>query len=682
MLNHIKSYKRIFYIAGLVLCAALFAVLGKKSIKKDRIGDIVYSIHAHNDKETDDIFYQRLVKGDVIKQTFTPDTRIDGLSFCFHKEPDQKLAGHTFLTVTQKDNGVVVYEDEFDNTALPLDTLVDFKLYDTELAAGTQYEIIFTSDVEDETGALQLYMQGPGRYEGTLVVNGSENESMQLCLGAFRHSNVPDKLFNDIMSLAVVVLAIVLILAFAVKLPLHWVFVAACIGFGSIYMLMVAPGKGCDSSYHYNMVYEYSNKLMFKGSSDGRLYMRADDYEFYKRNFECQDGYYALMSADAYMDLRDTMSLQAKDTSMTDTGMYIDKGNFIPYIPYVLGLTAGRLLRLGALPCVYLARLFGIITFALIIGAAVKIIPVGREMLALVALMPMTLQEYSAFSYDGMCIAAAFLFTACWLYCMHSDEAAGCMEGKIPGDRTVLVLWIISAVLLGACKTGTYIFFILLLVATGGGLLSKKRKAAVGGSMAASAVLFNIARYALVAAEAMGLVIMASDGKYVPGSSYTLSYAIEHPWRFFLMCTGSLIEKADYYFGSIIGTHLSANIGTVPIAVVIPFFVIILMAGIRTRDGTGMKEAALSGSEKAAMCVSCLMSCLVIFFMMQVATPVGWNIDGVTGRYFIPILPLIFLCINGSGITISGGTKRRAVAVFMCWQVVEIFYAQWSFVIR
>lgn len=672
MSDFIRTHKRILYILGLVFLSALFVVLGKKSIKTDKIENRVYSIHAHNDKETDNIYYQKLVKGDRVSQTFTSDTKVDGVSFEFHRGQGSELSGRTYMTITDKKSGAVVYEDAYDNNAFPMDTLVDFKLYDTNLTVGHEYEIAFTSDVENESNAPMLYLQDAGRYKGTFTVNGQEDTSRALCLGVFRHSQLPSKIFDAMMMLVILVVMLILIAMFVKSMPVHRICMLSCIGLGIVYMLIVAPGKGCDSAYHYEVAYSYANNVLFKGNPGGKLAMRADDYEFYKKNFRINDSYYGLMSADAYMDLNDTASLFVKDSSMVMTLIETGNENFVPYIPYIAGIAIGRLLHLGALPTVYLARLFGIIVFALIIGLAVKIIPAGKEALMLLALMPMTLQEYSAFSYDGMCIAAAFLFVACWLAFMH-DRA----------DRRTLIMWIVAAVLLGACKKGTYIFFLLLLVPVTRAHMTRKEKAAVGGSMIASAVVFNIISYAVVAAEAFGLRIMAADGGYLPGSSYTLSYAVEHPFKFILMCIGSIIEKADYYFGSIIGTHLSANIQTVPIAVVVPFFVLIIIAAMETfEERTSDNRIIINTSERLAMLVSFFMSSLVMFFMMQVSTPVGWNIDGVTGRYFLPVLPLVVLCLYNCGVTVTKNTKEKVVAAFVCWHIVEVFYAVWAVLVR
>lgn len=102
MSDFIRRHKRILYILGLVFLSALFVVLGKKSIKTDKIENRVYSIHAHNDKESDSIYYQKLVKGDRVSQTFTPDTKVDGVSFEFHRGQDSKLSGRTYMTITDK----------------------------------------------------------------------------------------------------------------------------------------------------------------------------------------------------------------------------------------------------------------------------------------------------------------------------------------------------------------------------------------------------------------------------------------------------------------------------------------------------------------------------------------------------------------------------------------------------
>ena len=93
MLDFVKKNKRILYIIGLVVCAALFVVLGRNSIKKDRIPDKVYSIHAHNDRKTDDIYWQSLTSGGEIRQSIIPDSEIAGISFCFHKAGSEELKG-------------------------------------------------------------------------------------------------------------------------------------------------------------------------------------------------------------------------------------------------------------------------------------------------------------------------------------------------------------------------------------------------------------------------------------------------------------------------------------------------------------------------------------------------------------------------------------------------------------
>ena len=289
MSDFIRTHKRILYILGLVFLSALFVVLGKKSIKTDKIENRVYSIHAHNDKETDNIYYQKLVKGDRVSQTFTPDTKVDGVSFEFHRGQGSELSGRTYMTITDKKSGAVVYEDAYDNNAFPMDTLVDFKLYDTNLTVGHEYEIAFTSDVENESNAPMLYLQDAGRYKGTFTVNGQEDTSMALCLGVFRHSQLPSKIFDAMMMLVILVVMLILIAMFVKSMPVHRICMLSCIGLGIVYMLIVAPGKGCDSAYHYEVAYSYANNVLFKGNPGGKLAMRADDYEFYKKNFRIND---------------------------------------------------------------------------------------------------------------------------------------------------------------------------------------------------------------------------------------------------------------------------------------------------------------------------------------------------------------------------------------------------------
>lgn len=674
-----RNRKRILYVIGLVLCAALFVVLGKASIKTGKIENKIYSMHPHTDKAKDYVVYQKLTANDVLEQTFTPDTRTDGIVLYMCKEEETRNTGNVKMTLAEADTGIVVYEDLIENRFVADGQPIDIFFYDTTLQVGTTYKITLTGDVQEEDRAVSVNLQGGTFYQGVLKINGEQDTKWALGLGAYKKSRVPSVLFWLFMAAALTALSIVLVVKYVCRLELHWVFLTAALLFGGLYMFLIAPGKGCDSRYHYETAYYYSNVLLCNGKNHTSMAVREEDAAFIARNMNSEDAYFDVMGKDAFSDLKDSLNRTGVQSGDGKTTVYTlsTQENIISYLPLAFGLALGRLLGLNGVICAYLARFLALVCFALMITLAIRIVPVGKTVFAAVGLLPMSLHEYSAFSYDGMCIASVILFTACWLYqnCSGNNKSDAV---RTRYDKYVLAIWMISAFLVGASKKGAYLFVILLLVSLGREVLSRRRKLAVCGSMAISLIVCNLTSFLAVAAEAIGLLAFAGDGsKYIPGNSYTLSYAVEHPLQFLIKCVGSLLERLDYYVGSTVGTHLSANTQMMPVAVGAVFWILLLLISCRTEE-----EKHIWWRGKIACVVVFILTSAVMFFMMQVSTPVGWNIDGVTGRYFLPVLPLIFLCMHANGITVTEGFRSKSAALFYMMHVVEIFYAAWFILSR
>jgi uncharacterized membrane protein len=659
--------------AVLTALAALFVLLAGMSMKEGSIEDIVYSIQPHDVYGDDAIYYESLTKGKLLRQTVVADSSFNGIALEFHSDDAGKLSGMTYVKVQDSDGNVLHYS-ELENTKVNRDSLTYFLMDDGVAEPGT-YVITVESDVAVQEQALDIYLENGNLYKGGLELNGEALDNRGLCLGVYAYTKLPKRLYAIIAVLGVAAVAAAIAAMRVFRNRLHYGFLVSALALGFVYMLLVAPGKGCDSDVHYLECYDYSNRLLLLGSVDSNdgLLMRRGDYEAYLRLFLSDDSYQTVMSKDGFMDVREAKELFITDGGLINTGLLMQRQNFVSYVPFILGLTLGRLLHLGAVPCMYLARVMGLVLYSLMIATAVRVMPICKEMLALVGLLPMNLHEYSAFSYDGMGIAAAYLFVACWLDCL-----LGKTEGR---QRKVnFAIWVASAVLLGACKQGSFIFFLLLMVAVTKAYASWRERLLVAGGMAASAVVFNVVKYLVVLAESVGMVIIAGDGsQYMPGSAYTLDYGVHHPWKFLLMCMGSVLERFDYYLGSTLGTHLSVNTQMMPLGVVVPFLVVIILVSFKT-EGCGKNGLGLRS--KAALVLAVLANVGVLFFMMQVSTPVGWNIIGVTGRYFLPLLPMVFLLLHNSGVTVHADTKQKLMMGFLWWHIVEIFYAAWFILTR
>jgi Predicted membrane protein (DUF2142). len=120
------------------------------------------------------------------------------------------------------------------------------------------------------------------------------------------------------------------------------------------------------------------------------------------------------------------------------------------YLPHLLPIEVARLAGRGALAAFYGARLMNLIAAVLLTYLAIRVIPVGKLLIAVLGLLPMTMYETASASPDALAIAGSLLFVAVLLRAMlrasleRSDiavlaaSAALCLNVK-PGYAVLVV---------------------------------------------------------------------------------------------------------------------------------------------------------------------------------------------------------------------------------------------------
>src|SRR5262249_28665563 len=124
------------------------------------------------------------------------------------------------------------------------------------------------------------------------------------------------------------------------------------------------------------------------------------------------------------------------------------------YVDYAVGIAFGRLLGLSTLVLLYVARLAGVVTYALLLALAVRRMPYRPWVLAAVGLIPAALNQASTVSADGLTMVLSFLLVA--------DVLRLSMDGGAPRRRLVAELAIAVALL--AWAKPPYIALVLLFV--------------------------------------------------------------------------------------------------------------------------------------------------------------------------------------------------------------------------
>lgn len=411
---------------------------------------------------------------------------------------------------------------------------------------------------------------------------------------------------------------------------------------GILYIVIFPPFLVPDSVYHFESAYQYSNCFLLLFPIEGEsLFMRAGDMEFIQNRTH-------LLSNDFYHSLFQQSSLFLDNSDIIWADISGASGNAIPTIfnnppqlriASAIGITIARLLNLSSLATFYFGEIFNLAVFVALLYAAVKITPIGKRIFMTAALLPMTLHIACSYSYDSPIIGMAFLMTAILLRFVFSHDHISKKE---------LVLSLVLMALLAPCKV-VYVLIGLLACAIPSKTFPNKRisiiyKTSLLGIGLLSIVAFNSPALISTLFEPEHMTSLDTRGTET-GEFYSLSYLIGNPIESAAIFLNTLGDRGDFYINTLIGGSLGwfdQNIAA-PWFLIIAFVLIILISMIPKSSDIPFpyKTKVIMGS----IGVAC--SLLIMLSMF-----IGWTfttenvIQGVQGRYFLPILPLILLAIS------------------------------------
>ncbi len=105
----------------------------------------------------------------------------------------------------------------------------------------------------------------------------------------------------------------------------------------------------------------------------------------------------------------------------------------IRHLPMGIGMILGIIFNCPIIYCLLLSEVFGVLFYALIGHMALKIMPFKKELLCAIMLLPMTLQQCSSVNYDAVLLPLCFLLLAIILNDIYIKEQVGWKEVSIIG---------------------------------------------------------------------------------------------------------------------------------------------------------------------------------------------------------------------------------------------------------
>jgi uncharacterized membrane protein len=314
------------------------------------------------------------------------------------------------------------------------------------------------------------------------------------------------------------------------------------------------------------------------------------------------------------------------------------------YLPQAIGMAMARLLGLPALGAFYAGRLLNALTALGLLAAALRIMPFGRYVVLAVAALPTTAYQAASLSPDATINAGAFLALALTL-----------RVGRQVANGSSLIALPAVSVLLGLAK-GVYV---PVLVA---GLRwpFERRNASLILASTAVAVIAFIGWMKVAGGAQAAYIVSRKTGLLVQTAPLTsqLAVILNDPAGFSRILLSSITERAPVYALQVVG-RFGWN------AILLPLFaypLAFLMLGFALWSSDAHRIPAARRLWWLALAVGGELLIEIALFLT--GTPSGADyVQGVQGRYFLPLLPLAGLALlPGSANRTSNAGARAAFA--------------------
>lgn len=517
-------------------------------------------------------------------------------------------------------------------------------------------ELEFSPELWDS--GLCVFVTPEGYYEkNTLLVNGEES-ARRLSMNAHIYFNLFLKKYFFAMFAFFELAALAFYWAlFIRRWPIERVFLLTILSLGVVYNVLLVPYMTPDEKYHIDMSYRHSNALLGIGSAgENKCYKRADDAKIsftsepsltnYKQVY---DGLFSLAEDDRLVEAEATSDTQAP---------------LVVYLPAVLGMTLARLLHLGTVPMLLLARWCSLLFFALLVYWGMKKLPFGKITLFLVAILPMNLQQCTSFSYDAVISGVIILYT-CWCLALAYGE-------EMVKPRDMLLLGALAIVMIYG-KSGVYLPICLLALLIPARRFRGKR---VQLFSMVGLILLPVLSFLNRNTATVSQIVTTTEATSTVGSSttagYTIGYFLQDPLAFVSMMMSTITDKLGFYLQSLVGQKMGWVEIEISEAIPILFLILLVLSVCKTRE----EPFYVKAWQKWWVALVCGASFgIILVGMLLTWTPMGnVSIEGVQGRYLIPLLPALALVGRNRLLLYERSPERGLAYTAFVGQLLAVMY--------
>lgn len=332
------------------------------------------------------------------------------------------------------------------------------------------------------------------------------------------------------------------------------------------------------------------------------------------------------------------------------------------YLPQAAGIALGRLLGLPIIALMYVGRFINLIVWLSLMYFAIRNTPVLKWLFLLYALTPTSLFQSSSLSPDSLTNALSILLLAVCLRYAYDEK-----EGKAK-----LAIIFTLALLVSVSK----LYFPLILLY----LLVPKEKVGSGKK-------YWIMFFLLCILSAIAVLLWRYYAQDIfvplnPGASPDdqLYYILKHPIHYLSIIWNSLLDEGESYVITFVG-RLGHYWHVLPMWLVVVHMSALMLVALVDKS----EDVIISAKDRALLLAVFLLGSMCVFTLQYLSwTTVGATIvDGVQGRYFIPVMLPFFLLFQNRKFTFDIYRKKIhwliscylvSVLAFSSYVIIEGYY--------
>ena len=338
---------------------------------------------------------------------------------------------------------------------------------------------------------------------------------------------------------------------------------------------------------------------------------------------------------------------------------------FVQYIPEVAGVLVGKLITQNPLLIAYITRFINMLICTAIMYIAIKLIPFGKNLLLAIALIPISIEGFATISPDGFTIAICLLFIAYVLNVAFNDK-------KQCGKKEVAILTVLGAIV-SLCKIVYMPLVFLSLIIPKEKFADKKERIISNTIIVSVGVILNLIWLLFGSSILLSTNTNTYLGTDENGTMIKITALLSNPLAYGEKLFYTIGLKFNQYFLSLFGGQLEwSEVIRIEIVPYVICAVILLVT---------LSEEKLKTVFKKYQKIIIILIISVITVLIFTSLFIQWSdnelpyIDGVQGRYFLQILPLILFIIGGLKIKVNYSQTQITKLICITSLIVMLYTA-------